>query len=255
MDFDKIIKFIVDHLANYFSILFTTLKRPILKFPPIESKESKKIIITNSGNELAKDQMNPSLFEFAFISIFIGFTIQSLIPKNGTQPQLIISVLIPFIAWLVVGVVMNIFCKLLRGKGSFIETISITLQIFSVAYVISSVLTLLWGIALLGYSQFTEEFFVYPSQPTLFNEITLSFYELPPIGNYYLLREYPFLLYFIIQPIFILVYFSWALKILHRFNRIKMIVIILILLILLNTFMFLNTLTYKQYVFPLWPVK
>src|SRR5688572_8193991 len=100
MDFEKILQFIINHLSEYFTVLGSTLKNPKLKYPAKEPTEPEKNLIYIKNKETKIDQnINPKLFEFAFISVFIGSTLQTLVPRNEASQQLITVVLVPLIAW------------------------------------------------------------------------------------------------------------------------------------------------------------
>ena len=168
--------------------------------------------------------------------------------------NLLIVVLIPLIAWLIVGILIHLVCNGMKGKGNLAETVSLCLQIFATAYIFCSVITFIWGIITIGVGQNSP--LPIPNLYEVTNgEVRIPFYEFPPFKNYYLLLTYPLLLYFVIHPIFLLVYICWGLKILHRFNKYKLGIVMLALIIILIPFLFVNTITYEGYATIISPAK
>jgi hypothetical protein len=89
MDFEKFLNFATSNLSNYLYILITTISNPLSFFKteiPSESKD-KKIIITihNENNIKQKAQLSSKLITYTLISIFLGLTIHTQIPKSSKR--------------------------------------------------------------------------------------------------------------------------------------------------------------------------
>ncbi|NWG07880.1 MAG: hypothetical protein HXY35_14485 [Chloroflexi bacterium] len=140
MDFEKLFKFGIEYFSDYFRVFVLTLRAPKLYFPPKSVTASKKkhseTEVDKQDSEIEK-AINPGLFGFVLISILIGTAIGSLargLDYSFNFP----SVIILIVSWFIYCFIFHIICKLLRGTGTFIETLSVGLQVFGVVYVISN---------------------------------------------------------------------------------------------------------------------
>jgi len=76
--------------------------------------------------------LEPKLLVFAVISVFVGTTVNALIPGVKTSPDITTLMFIIVIIgyWFLSGTILHWFCKLLRGRGFYLYTLSISIQFF-----------------------------------------------------------------------------------------------------------------------------
>ena len=97
MDFEKVLQFGAQYLSNYFAVFFATLGRPALRFKPILSPSGNRPAIALPSSAKIPEtgtQLNPKLLGFVVISIFIGSTSSSLIPRKNIGQDLVTTVII-----------------------------------------------------------------------------------------------------------------------------------------------------------------
>ena len=212
MDIEKLLKVTTDYFSDYFFVFFATLRTPTSRFQPINKKnEPSSLIIPKSS--YGGPQINPKLFGFMIISVFIGATLNSVIFGQLSSETLVRDTIIILMVWFLYSIAIFGLCKLLGGKGSFLDTISTSLQLLAVVYVISNLLLLLWAMIFL---------------PLLFPFLEGDFWEI--------LIYNPPVVYYVIQFSFMFIYLPIALKGVHNFNRAKLILIFIVPLIFAFSF-------------------
>lgn len=144
MDFDKLIKFGSDNLADYFDRSVATLSAPRLRFAASYSIPDAVLQDTAASRAPVKAEM----FLFVLISLVLGFTVNALIPNRKTGPDLTTSVVIGVTLWLGYACAVHVLCKIMRGRGTLSQTLSATLQIIAVTFVVSSVVAVVSGAVL-----------------------------------------------------------------------------------------------------------
>jgi hypothetical protein len=235
MDFDKLLKFSTDYLSEYFFYLISTLQNPRPIFKPYltqEDDQSKKALIVNPLQPDDKFRLNPKIFSFIIISIFLGLTISMLVPNRKKSPGVLEASVVIILFWLFYSVLIYLISKILNGKGEFIESISVSLQLFASIYVVCNFITLLWGISLsnLGYSYFSKLLNYSP-----FNILPSEVYRSP----------YHF--YFVMQYIILSIYIPIAFKRIHRFKWFNLILFYATLLVIvLPLIIIFNLLLYRE---------
>ena len=147
----KILPFVTEYLADYFNVFILTLSRPSIFFPPIKREGKSSEIILLDNQKSWRYQLNPKLFQFAVISIFLGLTLYAITPSHTSKPNLIFAVVFNLSIWFIYSGVTHLIARIFHGKGSFIETTSFSLQIFSVIYVVCNLLALIDGVIVLGW--------------------------------------------------------------------------------------------------------
>lgn len=147
MDFENLVNFSTDYLSEYLWAFSETLRNPTLRFQPLLASKDNKLTTTipseprvNSGPYL-----NPKLLIFVLISIFIGSTINGLVPGRKVGPDIETTIVSIFGIWFIYGSFIHLACKLLQGKGNYIQTMSVCLQIFAVLHVVSSFAALIFA--------------------------------------------------------------------------------------------------------------
>lgn len=206
MDAEKFLKWGSEYLSEYFYVFFCTLKNPTLQYTPtINAIESSSTTITHNAPSQSKVSINHKLFIFVIISIFIGATINSILPRRPTSPDIIFTFIITIAVWVVYSTSIFIVARLLKGKKSFLEVLSLILQLLAVIYVISNVSTYLISTI---------------SQTSFVNSIIRGKSN---ILDLYL--DHPVFIYYVIQFILIFFYLPQAVKNMFTFGRIRQFIV------------------------------
>ena len=148
MDFEKLLKFGTDYLSDYFWVFITTVRSPTLRFQPLlTSPDGQSAIAFPSRPRVtvAGPRLNPKLLSFVLISIFVGSTINALIPGRKVGPDFGTTGVIVVASWFFYSCLTHWVCLLLRGRGTFVQTLSVSLQLLAVLYVVSSFAAFIWG--------------------------------------------------------------------------------------------------------------
>jgi hypothetical protein len=199
MDFEKLFKLFTNYLSDYVWTFIKTIRNPELRFQPLANTDDQQSgIVASSQIEQTNTLINPKLFGFVLISIFIGLTISKLIPGDNPQPDLATSAIVIVFYWLLYSSLVHIVCRIFAGKGTFSQTLSISLQLLSVIYVIASFVALMWGTFVTG---------------TKFGALLASTGNLPAY-----LVERPIYMYFVVQFGLLTIYLPIAVKRIHGFN-------------------------------------
>jgi Yip1 domain len=127
MDPEKVLKLMTEYLGDWSRITLLTLSRPISRFEPAA-------VAGHSTNSALHDVqtekqlwLHPKLLIFAIVSIILGLSMNGLIPRRTPSPELLASVLIVFLYWVISASWLHLVCRMLRGKGEYLETLSVTL--------------------------------------------------------------------------------------------------------------------------------
>ena len=144
MDFDKLVKFGSDNLAEYFDRLVATLTAPRFRFAPAEAIPDAVLQAPTASRAPVKAEV----FLFVLISLVIGSMVNALIPNRKASPDLTTSVIVGVMLWLGYASAVHLLCKIMRGRGTFSHTLGATLQIMAVTFVVSSVVATVSGAVL-----------------------------------------------------------------------------------------------------------
>lgn len=140
-DIDKAIDVASTHFSAYVSAFFGTLRSPTLRFTPVTA---------DSGDAPRPDEketrVNPQLFVFAVISIFLGFALQLASPLGEPGIEFFILVAIVVVFWLLFGWIAHGLAKLLGGTATLAATVTVVLQVLGVVYVVGNVAALVTGV-------------------------------------------------------------------------------------------------------------
>lgn len=127
MDLKSIFEFVTEYFSSYFVVFLATLFHPI---------------------ELARfasaERLNSRLLGFAVISIFVGTALQSVTPNRPSTDEFspaLVAIVITL--WVFFSLLVHFFSKLFGGKVDLGVTVSVSLQIISTVYVVTSLLTLI----------------------------------------------------------------------------------------------------------------
>lgn len=231
MDFEKLLKFSTEYLSDYFWVFAETLRSPILRFRPLltpRDGQSATALASRPGVTAAGPRLNPKLLSFVFISIFVGLTINALIPERKVGKDFVTTAVIVLAYWLFFSCVTHWVCRLLRGRGTFVETLSVSLQLFAVLYVVSSFAAFIWGVLV--------------AIPQLSTPIA----SLCPSAE--LLVKKPFFMYFIFQFVILAIYLPIALKHVHGFGWLRQLVLAVSWVIVIPVW---NVVTYQWFEIPI----
>ncbi|MFC1621260.1 hypothetical protein ACFL2G_03040 [Candidatus Omnitrophota bacterium] len=211
MDFDKIIKMVQTYSNDYIVSFYKILLKPTSAFQRYQpSKNHSRIIIASANdNTSAGLQIEKRIISFVLISIAIGVILNSFVPSRKYSGEFFSNMVIVFICWLFFVFYTHFLCRLFRGTASFLHTLSVSLQVFSALYVVSSFLNLAGGALV--------------TMPFIASKL-LTFGRLGDsiVNN-------PIYIYFIAQFILLNVYLPIAIKNIHGFGRIRPILIGVIL--------------------------
>lgn len=229
MEIEKIISFVTQYLSDYWWFFTETLKHPTLRFSLLKplSKGTPDIALVSSSQENKHSRLDPRLLGFMAISIFIGATINELIPGRAIHGLSFTTIFTATAAvWFCYSFVLHLFCKLFKGQGIFEETLGVSLQLFSVIYVISSLCAFIGGLILTAVSNRSITTFAVTSSSGLINHA-----RFPPIY-----------LFFYVEFILLIFYLPIAIKYVHHFGWIRQVTIGIISSI---AFVFLSQISYS----------
>lgn len=199
MDLDKLRNDIMVTGWQFLLVFMLTLKNPVARFqlqPTSETGINRIAGPLDSERELF---FNPKLLWFAGASILLGLAVNALIPNRISGPDQYTALVIVFAYWLIAGSVTFVFCRLLRGTGGYLETLSVFIQISAVLYVATSFLSV-FSIPVL-----------HPLLADLFSSDILG----PR------LTVQPVVLFFIIGLLLSIIYVPLAMKSVHKFGWIR----------------------------------
>lgn len=199
MEVEKLIKFSIEYLSDYLRVFLTTIRSPKLEFQPDELVIENNSLTPSPDSKVIKTRLNPKLLSFVLISIFVGSVLNTNIPRRNPAPEFVITLVMVIACWLLFSSLVHIICKAFAGRGSLVQTLSVSLQVLAVIYVLSSFIAFLWGIVI------TE---------LLSREITTHWPGL--IGE--TLTQKPIYFYFVVQFILVLIYLPLANKRVHKFS-------------------------------------
>jgi hypothetical protein len=228
MDIEKILTFGIEYLSEYFSVIVSTLIKPTLRYRPISDiveNQTSRILFSVSNLKSERLRLNPKLFSFVIISIFFGSIIQSVIPGRQSPPDLIVTVVVVIAIWFVFSCFIHVMCRVIGGVAPLDETLSVSLQVFSVLYVVSSLIALVWGVLISSLQKVGTTFTWYWSPPSGSGTHVTSI----PL-------HHPISVYFLIQFVFLSIYLPIGLRPIHYFRSPQRIFLIIVGIIFISVF-------------------
>ena len=141
MDFDGFQKFATQNLTDYFQTSVQTLGRPGSYFDPVSVPPEQRRAGTTDL------RLDPQLMAFAATSMFVGLTTASLITTRPGNVQMLRIEIVGLIFWYFYAALVHFFCVVVRGRGRFMETISVVVQMFATLYALCSALTIVFALA------------------------------------------------------------------------------------------------------------
>lgn len=199
MEVEKLFKISAEYFSDYLRVLLTTIRSPKIEFQPIELQIENSIVTQCPDSRVTKARLNPKLIIFLLTSIFIGSTLNANVPGRNPAPELVVAMVIVIACWFLFSVLIYVICKVFAGRGTFIHTLSMNLQVLAVIYVLSGFSAFLWGVVITG---------LHPE--------TVGIYLRGGIAE--TLIKKPINMYFVVQCMLILIYLPWANKRVHGFK-------------------------------------
>jgi len=238
MDIDKLIFSVVKYFSEYFQYFIQTIIKPHIIFTPNiiiftpninHNTASEKIILLEKS---AYVSFNPRLFGFLVINIIFGFCLISLVKQSDFKNEIFGTVLILIFFWFMYSTVIHIIFKLFKGKANYIDSISVSLQIFGVIYALCSFFTFIWS--------------AFVNVPFVINYLLIPLH----IESSNLINE-PILIYFIFDLILLLFYIPTSLSKIHM---IKFPLVVIPSFIAVIIWLFLNIMIYISSIGPPTPM-
>ena len=198
MDPAKLFKFLLDNSVDLSRITILTLIKPVSRFKLVQvgGEETSHIIITTQTEKQL--WLHPKLLIYSFLSIVLGLLINSLIPYRKPGPDITTSVAIIFAYWLAYGSFVHVVCRVLRGRGEYLETLSVFLQVSASLYIVTSFFALL-GASLLTLPEFS---FILP--------------KIQLFGTGF--ADGPVFVFFLTHTILSMIYLPLSMKPVHKFG-------------------------------------
>jgi hypothetical protein len=142
MDLDKIVRSASEYVGEYLHVFFATLRQPTVMFKPVQLPSTGISLDTTRPETETARTANPRLISFALVSIFIGKTLYMIGASNvdgsNAAPSWIIHFVFTFTFWISIGAIAHLSSRMLAGKGDLLTTMTITIQVLAVTYVVSS---------------------------------------------------------------------------------------------------------------------
>lgn len=213
-------------VTEYMLITVWTLRKPILRFPVVISKTQNSVSEYPEARtqKQGNTRINGKLLGFVLFGFVVGITLNTLIP--GVKPNVAFFPTIIFMSvyWLFTVCLLHGLCKIMRGQGRFVDTLSIGLQVASVLYIFCGFITLVF-VAILSIYNFAHLLFASQESYLFQGQDSIT------------------VVYFLLHFIFASIYFPLALKYVHNFNVTRAIMLFslsfigrLLLLILSSSF-------------------
>lgn len=204
MDLTNLLSVVVTYVGEYATNFLETLRHPSLRFHPIlgdNPMRNKVVSPTGTSIDMRATKFDPRLFSFAVLNIFIGGILHSLVTPVKDDPSLVTKVITVLLIWGLFGSVLHAGCRLIGGKGSIYDTISVYFQLSAVIYVVATLGALIWKISV--------PFIRKTGLRLQFAPFDIS------------LMDEPFYVYFAIQFLLLLLYLPLSLKSIHGILRVS----------------------------------
>ena len=199
MDLDKSFSFVADNITGFFEVSVSTLVRPKSYFQLVPATPK------TGADTNERPWLNPRLFAFAALSVILGTLLNSLIPGRRSGPDIVTTLVLLLIYWFVYSAGLHLVCKVLRGRGSLVDTLAVSIQVLSTLFVVASIISLI---------------LVLLTRQPIATELVS---KVPFVGRS--LKKMPELLFFVVQALLLAIYLPLALKHVHGFGWIRQIVV------------------------------
>jgi|GEM_PF-4293349 len=212
MEPEKLVGVAKDFAADYFEVIVGTLIRPQLRFKPGESSHPSSLILTSGIAEKTSTRLDGQLFVFMVMSMGISFVINSAFAEKAPEFEFQKAAAVIFVFWAVFSLLAAAACLLLRGQGSFWETVSVCFQVLASTSVLCSAAALFLHMLYVAIIN-------HPGQRQDLGSDGMAFWFSGVV------------LYFVMHAFLFSVYFLWSMSLLHRFPIWKMAILCLVLIV------------------------
>jgi len=148
----KLVNFITSRAAKHYSGIVGTLCRPTVIFLPADvppSQLTENVLAAANGSTsyaVMSERPASETLKFFVINIVIGTIMGKLVPDGQESPDLLGTLCFSFVSAFLAILFVHLFCKLLKGQGSFWMTFSVYLHVQSTMFLVASFCALLWGL-------------------------------------------------------------------------------------------------------------
>ena len=142
MDAESVVKLLAEHATQYAATTVSTLIRPVSRFEPVTTPADGPNQLVADNAMVVRPWLNSKLITYAVLSIVLGLSINALIPDRKPAPELFSSVVVVLVSWFFSGSILHALCRVFRGKGQYVDSMSVVLQVFGAVYVATSFLGL-----------------------------------------------------------------------------------------------------------------
>jgi hypothetical protein len=196
MDFEKLPR-LGEYLTEWLRITLLTLRNPVMRFELVATSAAPSPVIVQGSNVKSNVWLDPKLISYALLSISIGVVMNNLLPDRIPGPGLVKELVIMLILWVAYGSLLFVVCSyLLKGKASYLETLSVSIQVLATIYVATSFISLIGAI--------------------LLSDHTTAAIRIPFIGWSSISKSVLF--FFILWAFLSAIYVSLSMKAIHRFG-------------------------------------
>ncbi|MEM1182210.1 MAG: YIP1 family protein [Acidobacteriota bacterium] len=203
MDPKKLVDFASEILTEYIKVAASTLVHPVSYYQPvIDGNAASSPLIESPGRARPRNAwLHPKLLAFSALSVLLGTWINSLLPGRRESPENLVVVIFVLFYWFFYTSALHLVCRLLKGRGRYIETVAVSIQVLATLYLVTSCLALI-GAALPGWEMVRNA--------TLFEGV---------FGGE--IFSDPGSIFFLIHAPLLAVYLSLALKRVHSFGWLR----------------------------------
>jgi hypothetical protein len=142
MEVDKVLKFATDAFAEYFQALVGTLTHAHVAFPPLYSRIAERtvgpeIVAVATEESVISERIDPRLFGYVVISVLFAAAANSIMGSSFEATFVLVTTLFLLLSWLLYSSIVFLVCRLLGGRGTYLATISATMQLLATVLVVS----------------------------------------------------------------------------------------------------------------------
>lgn len=141
MDFDKLYAFASGAFSDYFHVLIRTLAGGRLAFEPIAQGGELRATVQSKPSKV-EYRLNPQLFGFLVLSVVLGVALHSLQTRELDMGAVVISTVLLTLSWILYSSFTFLCCRIIGGRGSYIDTVSMMVQLLATVFVVSSFFSL-----------------------------------------------------------------------------------------------------------------
>jgi hypothetical protein len=129
-----------DGLSWYFHVLVQTLRNPKVAFAPTAVPAEGRLL-TEESQQFRVDRR---LFYFAIASVIFGTVLKTVPGSVPDNAGMIGATVVVLTCWLALSACAHAVARAIGGKANFVESVTITVQVFAAVYVVTNFLALVW---------------------------------------------------------------------------------------------------------------